>query len=220
MPAAKTDIGKAYAAQHPGVRPSDFPQALMDFANAVCTPKAPACGSCPLAAGCAAAAAGTPEIWPVKALKKPKPDRQGVAFVARNDKGEAWLVTRPERGLLGGMLAFPSAGWTSADGVVDPARPLDAAPFAADWHLQPDTLTHVFTHFRLTMRVAVADMGSPDMAGLMTAEGSGSWQRVRPASLPTLMRKVWKLAEAARPPQTGSLLRFPDPEAKAGHTGN
>ena len=156
----------------------------------------------------------------MKALKKPKPDRQGVAFVARNDKGEAWLVTRPERGLLGGMLAFPSAGWTSADGVVDPARPLDAAPFAADWHLQPDTLTHVFTHFRLTMRVAVADMGSPDMAGLITAEGSGSWQRVRPASLPTLMRKVWKLAEAARPPQTGSLLRFPDPEAKAGHTGN
>ena len=220
LPAAKTDIGKAYAAQHPGVRPSDFPQALMDFANAVCTPKAPACGSCPLAAGCAAAAAGTPEIWPVKALKKPKPDRQGVAFVARNDKGEAWLVTRPERGLLGGMLAFPSAGWTSADGVVDPARPLDAAPFAADWHLQPDTLTHVFTHFRLTMRVAVADMGSPDMAGLMTAEGSGSWQRVRPASLPTLMRKVWKLAEAARPAETGSLLRFPDPEAKAGHTGN
>ena len=220
LPAAKTDIGKAYAAQHPGVRPSDFPQALMDFANAVCTPKAPACGSCPLAAGCAAAAAGTPEIWPVKALKKPKPDRQGVAFVARNDKGEAWLVKRPERGLLGGMLAFPSAGWTSADGVVDPARPLDAAPFAADWHLQPDTLTHVFTHFRLTMRVAVADMGSPDMAGLITAEGSGSWQRVRPASLPTLMRKVWKLTEAARPPQTGSLLRFPDPEAKAGHTGN
>ena len=218
LPAAKTDIGKAYAAQHPGMRPSDFPQALMDFANAVCTPKAPACGSCPLAAGCAAAAAGTPEIWPVKALKKPKPDRQGVAFVARNDKGEAWLVTRPERGLLGGMLAFPSVGWTSADGVMDPARPLDAAPFAADWHLQPDTLTHVFTHFRLTMHVAVADMGSPDMAGLMTAEGSGSWQRVRPASLPTLMRKVWKLAEAARPAQTGSLVRFPDSEAKAGQT--
>ena len=216
LPAAKTDIGNAYAAQHPGVRPSDFPQALMDFANAVCTPKAPACDSCPLAAGCAAVAVGTPEIWPVKALKKPKSDREGVAFVARNEKGEAWLVTRPERGPLGSMLAFPSAGWTSADRVVDLARPLDAAPFAADWYLQPDKVTHVFTHFRLTMRVAVADMGSPDIAGLMTTDSSGRWQRVRPASLPTLMRKVWKLANATRPAQNGSLVLFPDPETRAG----
>lgn len=203
MPAAKAQIADAYAAQHPGVRPSDYPQALMDFANAVCTPKSPGCDGCPMAPGCAAAHAGTPESWPVKAVKKPKPDRYGIAFVARNHDGKAWLVTRPESGLLGGMQAFPSAGWTPVDAEMDPAQPLAAAPFAADWRLLDDNVIHVFTHFRLTMRVAVADMDAADMdvaamAHLRDGDAGAAWQGVKPANLPTLMRKVWKLAEESR----------------------
>jgi hypothetical protein len=49
-----------------------------------------------------------------------------------------------------------------------------------------ETVSHVFTHFSLTMDVALAETngaGSPE-----------SWHPVRPARLPTLMRKVWKIA--------------------------
>jgi adenine-specific DNA glycosylase len=83
----------------------------MDFANAVCTPKNPGCTACPLAANCKALAEGAMTDYPVKAKKKSKPTRKGIAYVARNKAGDAFLVRRPPRGLLGGLLAFPSTGW-------------------------------------------------------------------------------------------------------------
>jgi A/G-specific adenine glycosylase len=187
LPAAKVEIAKHYDAIRPRERPSDFPQALMDFANAVCTPKSPACLACPLAAGCAARAAGTPEAWPVKAPKKSKPERRGIAYVAIDKGGQAFMVTRPETGMLGGMLAFPSAGWTPADPDYDPAVPEAGVPFAANWKLAAEPVTHVFTHFSLSMDVMVARLPGAGMAE--------SWGRVRPASLPTLMRKVWDAAQ-------------------------
>ena len=57
------------------------------------------------------------------------------------------MIVRPETGMLGGMTAFPSAGWTPQDPPADPAAPLVAAPFDADWRLLDDSVEHVFTHF-------------------------------------------------------------------------
>ena len=186
LPAAKPEIGDHYDAILPSERPSDFPQALMDFANAVCTPRNPGCQVCPLGEGCAARRAGTPEAWPVKAPKKTKPERLGIAFVAIAGDGRAFMVTRPERGMLGGMLAFPSAGWTQDDGPYDADDPFAGAPFAADWRMAGDSVSHVFTHFSLSMDVAVVEWDETAL--------SGEWHAVRPASLPTLMRKVWMVA--------------------------
>ena len=186
LPAAKAEIGARYHEILPSERPSDFPQALMDFANAVCTPRNPGCSACPLAGGCAARRAGTAEALPVKAPKKTKPQRRGIAFVAIDSRGRTFMETRAERGMLGGMLAFPSAGWTPDDGVYDPENPFASAPFGADWRMAGETVSHVFTHFSLTMDVALAETngaGPPE-----------SWHPVRPASLPTLMRKVWTVA--------------------------
>ena len=156
LPSAKAELGAHYAAVRPDDRPSDFPQALMDFANAVCTPKNPGCLGCPVGEGCAARQAGTQNMFPVKPPKKAKPTRRGIAFVATDADGRAFLQTRPERGMLGGMVAFPSAGWTDADPSFDPDLPFANAPFDADWALAEDQVSHVFTHFALTMDVAVA----------------------------------------------------------------
>jgi A/G-specific adenine glycosylase len=101
------------------------------------------------------------------------------------------------------MLAFPSAGWTPADSDWNADAPLANPPFSAKWTLLDDSVSHVFTHFSLTMRVAVARIDAVPEGGEMVggadwpADMSADWQRVRPASLPTLMRKVWKLAEPA-----------------------
>ncbi|MGB1825255.1 MAG: NUDIX domain-containing protein, partial [Candidatus Puniceispirillaceae bacterium] len=178
-------------------RPSDFPQALMDFANAVCTPKNPGCLGCPVSEGCAARQAGTQDKFPVKPPKKAKPARRGIAFVAIDGDGRAFMQIRPERGMLGGMSAFPSAGWTEADPPFDPDKPFASAPFDADWHLAKDQVGHVFTHFLLTMDVAVARLDA-------VMDGT-EWQKVRISGLPTLMRKVWETARkaqaaTARPP--------------------
>jgi A/G-specific adenine glycosylase len=88
--------------------------------------------------------------------------------------------------MLGGMLAFPSAGWTKDDDPYAPDRPFASAPFAADWRIAGESVSHVFTHFSLRMDVAVADCDE--------TAASGGWHAVRPASLPTLMRKVWAVA--------------------------
>jgi A/G-specific adenine glycosylase len=198
LPAAKSQIGSHYAAIMPDQRPSDFPQALMDFANAACTVKNPICTAsphaCPFASGCLAGQAGEAESYPVKAPKKPKPERRGVAFVARLPSGEAFLIRRDDKGLLGGMLAFPSHGWASIDQAYDPSTPFANAPFAADWQLLDTPVQHIFTHFALEMDVAVARIVAPIDTGL----ASQKWQNVRTADLPTLMRKVWKLAKDAR----------------------
>jgi A/G-specific adenine glycosylase len=50
-------------------RPGDFNQAMMELGATICIPRAPACGSCPVAKFCVARAAGTERELPVK-LKK------------------------------------------------------------------------------------------------------------------------------------------------------
>ena len=190
LPLAKAELGAHYAAVRPDDRPSDFPQALMDFANAVCTPKNPGCLGCPVSEGCAARQAGTQDKFPVKPPKKAKPARRGIAFVAIDGDGSAFMQIRPERGMLGGMSAFPSAGWTEADPPFDPDKPFASAPFDADWHLAKDQVGHVFTHFSLTMDVAVARLDA-------VMDGA-EWQKVRISGLPTLMRKVWETVRKAQ----------------------
>jgi A/G-specific adenine glycosylase len=196
LPAAKAEIGAHYAAILTGERPSDFPQALMDFANAVCTPKNPACAGCPLASNCRGFSTGQAGLYPVKAAKKAKETRRGIAFVAFAKNGDGFVVRREDRGMLGGMLGFPSAGWASRGAIYDAKAPLVAAPFAADWRLLEDKVHHVFTHFRLEMDVAIAEV-SPETQSQMSGN-HGMWQAVRPADLPSLMRKVWKIAQASR----------------------
>ncbi|MEL0063009.1 MAG: A/G-specific adenine glycosylase, partial [Candidatus Puniceispirillum sp.] len=104
LPAAKKHVAAAYQTLLPLPRPSDVPQAMMDFANAVCLPKSPLCRHCPVAASCRGLACDMAESLPVKPAKLVKPTRQAIAFVAVNNAGEVFLQTRPEQGLFGGML--------------------------------------------------------------------------------------------------------------------
>ena len=198
LPKAKAEIAVAYADSRPDVRPSDFPQALMDFANAVCTPKMPGCSRCPLASSCRGYGDGIAEQLPRKAAKPAKPRRRGVAFVAINQHGEVFVERRPDSGLLGGMTAFPSSGWTQAHRSDADAAPFDAAPFDADWQKLQPAVQHVFTHFALDMTVYVAGVHAP-----LPVTGSGWWQRPQPSQLPSLMRKIWKQVERHRPVNGG-----------------
>jgi len=186
LPAAKPDLTRLAAALTPTRRPGCFAQAMMDLGATVCTPKSPACGICPLIHACRARTEGIAADLPRKAPKAAKPVRQGIAYVARRADG-AWLVeTRPETGLLGGMLGFPTTDWAEA-------APAEAPPLAADWTDPGAEVRHTFTHFhlRLALRVARVPEG-PDPA-------RGRWvpaAEFRPAALPTLMRKAFDLARA------------------------
>ncbi|MEX0310088.1 MAG: A/G-specific adenine glycosylase, partial [Tateyamaria sp.] len=107
LPAAKPVLTAHADSLTPDDRPGDHAQAVMDLGATICTPKSPACGICPWRAPCQARSAGTAQDLPKKSPKKAKPVRHGTVYVVQRSDG-AWLVeTRPEKGLLGGMMGWP-----------------------------------------------------------------------------------------------------------------
>lgn len=159
LPAAKPELRRLAGALVADDRPGDWAQALMDLGAAVCRPRSPACGACPLRPDCAGFATGAPERFPFKASKPVRTRRFGTAFVLVRG-GEVALTLRPPRGLLGGMLGLPTTAWSAAP----PARAevARAAPAAADWRAAGE-IEHVFTHFPLTLAVLRAE-ASPELA--------------------------------------------------------
>lgn len=185
LPAVKPVLMTKAVALTPDARPGDHAQAVMDLGATICTPRNPACGICPLRDPCKARRAGTAAELPKKTPKKKTPIRLGYAYVARRADG-AWLLeTRPEKGLLGGMLGFPCSDW-SDDPQPDP-------PIAADWSDSGVEARHTFTHFHLRLRIIVATVGSaaqPERGQFV------SHSAFSPAALPTAMRKVFDLIPA------------------------
>jgi len=182
LPDAKPALLAKAEALTPAARPGDYAQAVMDLGATICTPRSPACGICPWRDSCVARAEGTAAVLPRKTPKKAKPVRHGTVYLAQRADG-AWLLeTRPEKGLLGGMLGWPGSEW------VDTSLPLpDGAPIAADWLVAAGEVRHTFTHFHLILRVMVAEAPADSPGHFIAA------QDFRPSDLPTVMRKAFDL---------------------------
>ena len=160
----------------------------MDLGSAVCTVRSPRCLLCPLQMDCQGRIAG-PESFPVKPQKKLKPVRQGQAYWIERD-GAVWLVTRPGKGMLGGMRSLPDDGW-SARGDGSGVGPLDGV-----WR-PLGTVRHSFTHFDLELQLMLYSGGN--LARL--AADKGEWWRMdqlEEAGLPTLFAKAARLALAIK----------------------
>lgn len=181
---------KAHAARlTPFKRPGDHAQAVMDLGATICTPKSPACGICPLMQACAARKQGIAAALPKKTPKKPKPTRLGYVYLARRADGSMLLETRLDKGLLGGMLAFPTSDWSNA--------PTEDPPFSTDWHDPALEVRHTFTHFHLRLAIRTAHAASD------TSPQRGEFvprALFKPSSLPTLMRKAYDLNETPHDP--------------------
>lgn len=182
LPASRPELISLAQSLTPQQRPGDHAQAMMDLGATICTPRSPACGICPVMDHCAARGLGIATELPRKAPKKQKPQRYGTVWIGF--AGDAVLVeTRPDKGLLGGTLAFPSTGW---DGSSLPP------PASAEWD-DIGTVRHVFTHFALELTVMSGRLTSNPQRGNLVPLGAFS-----PSALPGLMRKAFDLA---RPPQ-------------------
>lgn len=170
LPSARARIYALADSLTPKANSGDFAQAMMDLGATICTPRTPACGKCPLAAGCVARREGRPERYPLKARKKPRPEKEGIAYWLQHED-HVLLVRRPAKGLLGGMLALPT-------------HDNDGAPATAQWK-DGGTVDHVFTHFALKMRLLCAKAPHRSEADIW-------WQveRLSEAGLPTLFAKL------------------------------
>jgi A/G-specific adenine glycosylase len=134
----------------------DYNQALMDLGATICAPRAPRCEICPLSKHCLARKLGVQLERPTPRARAPLPERTLAVGVIRK-RGRALIVRRPADELLGGLWAFPG-------GEPIQGRSLSYAlrqTVKSDWGLgieirtqvPTQTLTHTFSHFRLTAHV-------------------------------------------------------------------
>ncbi|MBP0482331.1 A/G-specific adenine glycosylase [Sagittula salina] len=188
LPAAKGVLTDYAAVLTPSERPGDYAQAVMDLGATICTPKRPACGLCPWRRACRGWSEGTAAELPKKSPKPKKPVRRGTAYLARRVDG-AWLLeTRPETGLLGGMLGWPGTEWRD----VTQDAPAEDPPIRAEWKTQGAEARHTFTHFHLilTVKTALVPMERAPLRGDFIELADFS-----PGDLPTVMRKAYDLAK-------------------------
>jgi A/G-specific adenine glycosylase len=183
LPKAKGELHALCSALVPD-RAGDFVQGLMDLGSAICTPRRPACPSCPWKADCRARKRGIQELLPAKAPKNARPLKRGAAFVACDRSGAVLLVKRPDKGLLASMLEPPLGSWE--ENFPSPAKAINQAPFEAQWKKRAGIVRHSFTHFELAIEVYVADV-------VKRPKFKGDWvpaEKLRDVALPTVMRKI------------------------------
>jgi A/G-specific adenine glycosylase len=184
LPAAKPVLRRLAATLTPPRRPGDYAQAAMDLGATICTPRKPACVLCPWSDPCRGRARGIAEALPRRPGPKAKPRRFGVVFWIERRDGAVLLRRRPEQGLLGGMMEFPSTPWHER--AWDPIAVAGLAPAVAVWTPLPGAVEHSFTHFDLVLAVWRGTISNRQRKGYVAA---------RPAdfpglALPTLMKKV------------------------------
>jgi A/G-specific adenine glycosylase len=174
----------------PARAPGDFNQALMELGATICTPRSPACASCPLAATCVARRDGRQDELPLVARKKAA-KRVGIdaALVVR---GGRWLLARrAAEGLFGGLWELPELG--ALAGAVPLGEPVAE-------HV------HQLTHRTIRYRVFRAELAGPPRAGAPY----DATRFTSPATLPSLgvSSATLKLAESLRSTE------WPTPKAR------
>ena len=90
------------------------------------------------------------------------------------------LETRPDEGLLGGMLCFPSSQWTETKNLAF------TPPFDINWHILNKPVDHIFSHFTLKLTVAIGNIQTSPLG--YVEQPLKTFNR---KSLPTLMRKIY-----------------------------
>lgn len=193
LPGARKIIRQRTDNITPDERSGDFAQAMMDLGATICTARDAKCLLCPLQEICEGRKAGDPLLLPKKSARKPKPSRTGTAFWIERES-HVWLVTRPGKGMLGGMRALPDDGWSAA------ANGDEQAPLSGAWRAG-GVVRHTFTHFYLELGVAIhadATGGRETLPEL----SEGEWwpvNRIEEAGLPTLFAKAARLAVSSDP---------------------
>jgi len=165
--------------------PGDLNQALMELGATVCRPRNPDCGACPVSAPCAARRLGRVAELPAKGSRARQRVEHKVAFALYQDAGRRsadarrWLIARrPEHGLLGGLWEFPLL---AADPGTPPETTLrETFGIAVTEGRAVGTVTHVFTHIRLTAVLFTGQVQSE----VRTASGDyRAWRWVDMAAL-------------------------------------
>jgi len=190
----------------PARRVGDYNQAVMELGALVCTPEAPDCPACPLAARCTANRLGLQGLIPLRPkAAAPTEIREAAAVVSR--RGRVLLVQRPEDSSRWASLwEFPHGplmdGETVETGAIRLVRELTGMEVALGPELA--TLRHGVTRFRITLVCFEARATGGRFRSSFYAQGR--W--VKPASIAEypVSAPQRRLAQMLTAPRQGRLF--------------
>lgn len=166
----------------------EYTQSMMDLGAAICIPKYPRCGECPIKSECAAYEKGVAESLPIK--KKKQPPQRVERFILIVHRGDTVLMTRRgKQGVLAGLWEFPGIDMEDADTVEGRWQ----QTFGLSIQKPKPVLTaeHVFSHIHWYMHVyetTVSEDSEPLAKGLHY-----QWMTVSEladAMIPVAFRKI------------------------------
>jgi len=133
-------------------RPAVFNEALMELGAAVCTPKSPKCGECPMMEYCQARRHGLDEVIPPpkKASARPAVHHHAVLILRG---GKVLLEQRPRAGLWAGMWQAPTI---ESKRILRAGEIRRALPIVVNGLRKLGTFEHHTTHRRITFHVYAA----------------------------------------------------------------
>ena len=134
-------------------------QAIMELGATVCTPRDPACPTCPVAAHCRAREAGTQSERPVTRKRKPLPHKHIGAGVVSRD-GRILIQLRPPAGLLGGLWEFPGGKQEPDESIEETVRRelREELGIEVGVGARIATVKHTYSHFRITLHAFACDV--------------------------------------------------------------
>jgi A/G-specific adenine glycosylase len=137
----------------PAGRAGPWNEGLMELGRRVCTPGAPHCPICPLAAHCRARHEGVQEARPVRPPKKKLPHHDVTAGVITGPDGRLLIAQRPPDGMLGGLWEFPGGKRRPGESLPECLRREVREELGIEVAVgsQITSVRHAYTHFRITL---------------------------------------------------------------------
>lgn len=159
----------------------DFNQAMMELGAGICTPRSPACATCPVAVHCRAlSCTGDPSRLPFRGPRPARPHYQVAAGVIW--RGDRLLIAqRPQGGMLEGLWEFPGGkqepGESLQECLVREIREELDFQIAVEDHLV--SIDHAYSHFSITLHAFRCRY----VSGRPHAVGCADWRWVGLAEL-------------------------------------
>ena len=166
-------------------RSGDFNEAIMDLGSKICKAKDPKCTICPLNKICRVFKYNKKALLNIngKNIFKKKIIKYGNCYVIGREKdNKLFFVRRPNRGLLGGMLSFPSSLWVEDKNNIPNDNILKNFILHANIK---NCVHHTFSHFKLILNIYEINIDEE-------INIEGEWIKREDAihQLPSLMKKV------------------------------
>ena len=182
----KTEIKLLIRNIIPFDRPGDFTEALMDLGAKVCKARNPSCTTCPLKTICKTYLVNKGALLKEIQVSKKKQIRYGNCYiVSREIDQKYFFIRRPYKGLLGGMLSFPSSDWKEGEDNLLDEKLFENLLKINNVNKPINLITHTFSHFKLILNIYLLKI-------IETIDLEGEWIELDEAftQLPSLMKKV------------------------------